>query len=67
MACMQHFDITCIYIGMSGRAEIAVLVSLFSIHTFKLYMQTKLPLLLKIIQSLMSMWWPDFCKQEESE
>jgi hypothetical protein len=31
------------YIGMSGRGEVAMLVSLFSIDVSKLYKQTKWP------------------------
>jgi hypothetical protein len=54
------------YIGTSGT-EVAMLVSLFSIHVSKFYKQTKLPVFMKIIPSLRSAQWSDFCKRKESE
>jgi hypothetical protein len=55
------------YIGMSSRGEVAALVS-FSIHVSKLYKHTKWPVPLKIIPSLRSMQWSDFCcYQDERE
>jgi hypothetical protein len=54
------------YIGTLCRGEIAALVSLFPNHVSRLYRRTKWPVRSKIIPSLRSALWPDFCKQKES-